>query len=119
MAPKSVFVTGANGYIGNAVCRAFVRAGWITYGLVRSEKSTTSLAVEDIVPVVGSIDDVPSHNSIRSRLPTDLSAIVSTTENVEDYVPHYKNIVKLLRTISLANEGGKPLVIFTSGCKDY
>ena len=119
MAPKSVFVTGANGYIGNAVCRAFVRAGWITYGLVRSEKSTTSLAVEEIVPVVGSIDDVPSHDSIRSRLPTDLSAIVSTTENVENYVPHYENIVKLLRTVSLANEGGKPLVMFTSGCKDY
>ncbi|KAB8234932.1 NAD-dependent epimerase/dehydratase family protein [Aspergillus alliaceus] len=117
--PK-VLVTGANGYIGNAVARAFVRAGWITYGLVRSKASATSLAAEEIIPIIGSIDDVSSHESIRDELPA-LNAIISTTENINDYIPHYKNTVHLLRSLSAAStaNGVRPIVIFSSGCKDY
>lgn len=40
--PKTVLITGANGYIGNAVARAFVRAAggdWLVYGLIRSTSS--------------------------------------------------------------------------------
>ncbi|EFQ35781.1 NAD dependent epimerase/dehydratase [Colletotrichum graminicola] len=121
MAPKTVLVTGANGYIGNAVARAFVAAGWTTYGLVRSLSAATALAQEEIVPVVGAIDDHASHADIRSHLPSTLDAIVSVTENILDYVPHYQNTVQMLRTLGEASSaaGLRPLVIFTSGCKDY
>ncbi|KAB8067128.1 hypothetical protein BDV29DRAFT_200701 [Aspergillus leporis] len=117
----NVLVTGANGYIGNAVARAFVRAGWITYGLVRSKAAATSLAVEEIIPIIGSIDDVTSHESIRNDLPPTLDAIISTTENINDYIPHYNSTVHLLRTLSTSSttNGVRPIVIFSSGCKDY
>lgn len=117
---RTVLVTGANGYIGNAVARAFVRAGWIAYGLVRSPSGTQSLAAEEILPVVGTLDDDGSHEKIQSQLPLTLDTIVSTTSD-KNYVRHYNNIVSLLHTISerSVDNGTKPLVIFTSGCKDY
>ncbi|KAL4779553.1 hypothetical protein BJX76DRAFT_365136 [Aspergillus varians] len=118
---KTVLVTGANGYIGNAVARAFSRAGWITYGLVRSESAALSLQADEIVPVQGQIDDIESHQSILQQLPPTLDAIVSTTENLEDYIAHNRNTVQLLRTLSLASltAGTRPVVIISSGCKDY
>ncbi|KAJ0295405.1 hypothetical protein COL5a_000173 [Colletotrichum fioriniae] len=121
MATKTVFITGANGYIGNAVARCFVAAGWTTYGLVRSLSAATTLAQEEIIPIIGAIDDLDAHANIQSHLPAKLDAIISTTENTMDYIPHYKNIIKLLRTLGAASlsAGTKSIVIFTSGCKDY
>jgi nucleoside-diphosphate-sugar epimerase len=121
MPPRTVLVTGANGYIGNAVARAFSRAGWITYGLVRLENASRSLELEEVLPVIGKIDDVESHQSIVQQLPATVNAIVSTTESFDNYTNHFNNTVSLLRTISLASKanGIRPLVIISSGCKDY
>ncbi|KAK4113117.1 NAD dependent epimerase/dehydratase [Canariomyces notabilis] len=122
MPPKTAFVTGANGYIGHAVSRAFVRAGYVVYGLVRSAKYAPSLALDEIIPVTGAIDDVSSHQALADQLPKTLDVLVSTTEMPFDYVPHYNNTVSLLRTLAqrtLDAGGPKPLVLFTSGCKDY
>lgn len=118
---RTVLITGSNGYIGNAVARAFVRAGWITYGLIRSPSGAHSLAAEEILPTIGSIDDVGGHDQIKNQLPLALDAIVSTTEDHSDYVKHYNAIVSLLRNLGSRSveNGVKPLVIFTSGCKDY
>ena len=118
--PKTVLVTGANGYIGNAVARSFVRAGWTTYGLVRNVALLPDLAAEEIIPLLGS----PADQSFLFSLPPDLTfnVIVSTTEQIMDYVPHYNEIISLLEMLAkkrLEKSKGKPLVLFTSGCKDY
>ena len=119
--PKSVLVTGANGYIGNAVARAFVRAGWITYGLVRNQESRASLRADEIISILGSASDEAfvERSAKQSRFVFDV--IVSCTEQTLDYVPHYNDTVALLRALAEASNkvGIRPLVIFTSGCKDY
>ena len=119
--PKSVLVTGANGYIGNAVARAFVRAGWITHGLVRNQESRTSLKAAEIISILGSASDHAFVERSAKQTKFVFDVIVSCTEDVLDYVTHFHDTVELLRALARAsNNGGvRPLVIFTSGCKDY
>lgn len=120
MPARSVFVTGASGYIGNAVCKAFVRAGWKTFGLIRNSAAADDLSASEIIPVIGNIDD--------ANLPTALQGvhlrfdvIVSCTEQVPGYGAHFKKAISFIRNIAKkSNEAGKrPLVLWTSGCKDY
>ena len=56
MTQRTVLVTGANGYVGNAIAKAFARAGWRTYGLVRREGAVGDLARNEIQPLVGASD---------------------------------------------------------------
>lgn len=117
---QTVLVTGANGYIGNAVCRAFVQAGWTVYGLVRKPEAISALAAEEIIPVQGAIGDNSFVPALFTHQKT-FNAIVSTTEIVGHFESHFKDIVSMLLALSeKSNEGGvRPLVMFTSGCKDY
>lgn len=55
-----VFVTGASGYIGNAVARAFSRSGHKVFGLVRSEKSAQEIQKSEIHPLIGTFENPPS-----------------------------------------------------------
>jgi nucleoside-diphosphate-sugar epimerase len=52
---ETVFITGATGYIGRNVARAFRRAGYRVLGLTRDTGKAASLAAEEIVPVVGTL----------------------------------------------------------------
>lgn len=119
--PKSVLVTGANGYIGNAVARAFVRAGWITYGLVRNQETRAALRANEIISILGSASDraFVERSAHQTRFVFDV--IVSCTEQIMDYIPHYNDTIALLRALAEASNkvGVRPLVMFTSGCKDY
>lgn len=115
---KTVLVTGANGVIGYAVSRAFTQAGWTTYGLLRSERSVPELVREEIIPILGSASDPSSF--VASLPPIDV--IVSCSEDLRDYEGHFQDVLLLMLQISRATQsqgGAKPLVIFTSGCKDY
>lgn len=114
---KVVLVSGANGYIGLAVSKAFVRAGYITYGLIRHEKSKKALEVSEIIPIVGTPGNVDTWtNQLSLGYPR---IIVSTSEDINDYQGHYEEKLVMLLHLSRLNEKSKPLVLFTSGCKDY
>ncbi|CRL27822.1 NAD-dependent epimerase/dehydratase [Penicillium camemberti] len=117
---QTVLVTGANGYIGNAVCRAFVQAGWIVYGLVRKLDTFSDLAAEEIIPIQGSIGDNAFVPVLLAQQKT-FNVIVSTTEILGKFESHFQDIVSMLLVVSeKSNEAGvRPLVMFTSGCKDY
>ncbi|KAK7942620.1 NAD(P)-binding protein [Apiospora aurea] len=56
-AKRSVLVVGANGYIGLAVCRAFARAGWRVFGLVRRAEVASSLYAAEVTPIIGTLED--------------------------------------------------------------
>lgn len=118
---KTALITGANGYIGHAVALAFQRAGYMTFGLVRSSRSATELQMDSIIPIVGSAADHEGVLSAVREHTSRLDVIASTTEDRKDYVPHFNDTLILLRALAyMSNEKGvRPLVLFTSGCKDY
>ncbi|NVZ24682.1 NAD-dependent epimerase/dehydratase family protein [Pseudomonas gingeri] len=53
----SIFLTGANGYVGGTVALRLIRAGYAIRGLVRDEEKARQVKALGIEPVVGSLDD--------------------------------------------------------------
>lgn len=115
---RSVLVTGANGYVGSAVARAFCDAGWRTFGLIRRGGGADDLARGEIRPIVGTPAD-PSFLTDIEEEPFD--AVVSNTEDRSDPAGHLEKVRSLLEEVGgrAARDGIRPLVLFTSGCKDY
>ncbi|XXH02943.1 putative serine/threonine-protein kinase iks1 [Hypoxylon texense] len=118
--PKTVFVTGANGYIGSAVCRAFVRAGYRTFGLVRRPESASNLIAEEIVPIIGSISKDATFLGDLYKYTKTVDVIVSCTEQLP-FGEHFEGIASFIQKLSTtSNQNGvRPLVLASSGCKDY
>jgi nucleoside-diphosphate-sugar epimerase len=56
-----VFITGASGYIGHAVAKAFRAKGHTVYGLVRSQEDAHLLSLEDIWPIMGDLEQPESY----------------------------------------------------------
>lgn len=115
---KTVLVTGANGFIGNAVAKAFSRAGWRTYGLTRRQSATLDLARNEIHPIVGSPEDLSFLDDVAEVV---FDVVVSNTEDHDDAQGHLEKVGLMLDEIGRggAVRGIRPLVMFSSGCKDY
>ncbi|KAL7904491.1 hypothetical protein GGI35DRAFT_463319 [Trichoderma velutinum] len=118
MAPlRTVLVVGSAGYIGLAVCQAFVRAGWRVYGLIRKSEQAASLIVREVIPVEGSL-----YNSaflvklLEEALQIDV--VVGCAEP-EDYATYLREMLDMMHWVAQANQGVRPLLLWTSGSKDY
>lgn len=59
-----VFVTGAKGYIGHAVAKAFRSKGHTVYGLVRSQEDANDLQIHEILPVIGNLSQPDTFQNI-------------------------------------------------------
>lgn len=57
MTQRTIFLTGASGYIGGSVAAGLLAAGHQVRGLVRSKAAAEVLATKGIVPVLGTLDD--------------------------------------------------------------
>lgn len=120
MNQRRVLATGTNGFIGNAVAKAFNRAGWKTYALIRNAKDASDLAVNEIHPVIGAPKDYMSLQDDDSR-PCVFDVVVSNTEDWSNYEGHFQDVKSMLIQIGMCSqkEGIRPLVLLSSGCKDY
>ncbi|KAI1760786.1 NAD(P)-binding protein [Hypoxylon sp. FL1150] len=118
--PKTAFLTGANGYIGFTVCRAFVRAGYRVFGLVRRLESATNLIAEEIIPIIGSISQDATFLQDLYQYTKTVDVIVSCTEQVP-FGEHFDGILSFVQKLAgTSNQNGvRPLVLASSGCKDY
>ncbi|KAL7941904.1 hypothetical protein V8C42DRAFT_334037 [Trichoderma barbatum] len=117
---RTVFVTGANGFIGAAVCRAFVAAGWITFGLVRRLEAVEELITAEVIPVVGTFKDLGFLDSVYEKT-TVFHTIISCTENLPGYADHFLEVMTLVKILAERSKrnGVRSLVLWSSGCKDY
>jgi nucleoside-diphosphate-sugar epimerase len=59
-----IFVTGASGYIGQAVAKAFRNKGHTVYGLVRSEEDANLLKLMEILPIIGDFNQPETFEKI-------------------------------------------------------
>ncbi|PYI03739.1 hypothetical protein BO78DRAFT_451432, partial [Aspergillus sclerotiicarbonarius CBS 121057] len=119
----TVLITRANGYIRNAVAKAFARAGWKTYGLVRRAEDASDLARHEIHPIIGAPKDFGPSPDAKSKHFTHpvFDVVVSNTEDWSNYAKHFEEVRSMLLHIGkCSNQAGiRPLVLFSSGCKDY
>ncbi|KAI1324329.1 NAD(P)-binding protein [Xylariaceae sp. FL0255] len=119
---KSVLVTGANGFIGSAVCRAFVRVGWRVYGIVRRPEAAYELSAAEVIPVQGSIsEDLSFLDSFLEEASTPpFNVVISCTEEIP-FATHFGHILAILIKVGThaKSHGVRPLVLMSSGCKDY
>ena len=71
-----ILVLGATGTIGNALAQSLVRSGNHTvYGLARSSAKAQSLAVQEIIPVLGSVQDPKAFLDLLDHHP-EISVVV-------------------------------------------
>ena len=76
-----IFVTGATGYIGQAVSHRLLQAGHSVTGLVRSESGAKALRARGIDPVLGGLDDT---NVLRdAALAADAVIDTATADHAE------------------------------------
>jgi nucleoside-diphosphate-sugar epimerase len=55
----NIFLTGATGYVGQAVIRSLQAAGHQIIGLVRSESGVEKLIQQNVTPIQGDLTDLP------------------------------------------------------------
>lgn len=106
------FVTGATGYIGFNVAKALRRAGYEVYGLTRSKKKATMLAQNEILPVIG---DMQQPDSYRDAIDACSLLVHAAVDYEHDTVDLDKKTVTNL--IASGKRGSRPKTfIYTSGC---
>lgn len=117
---RTAFVTGAGGYVGAAVCRAFARAGWQTFGFVRRPEAADALVQAEIIPVLGTFTNLDFLDRLYQQTNT-FDVIVSCTEQIPDYATHFDQVLSLVQTLADVSNANnvKPLVLWSTGCKDY
>lgn len=63
-----IFITGASGYIGQAVAKAFRSKGHTVYGLVRSEKDAHLLSLNEIWPILGDMEQPNTYKQVLNEV---------------------------------------------------
>lgn len=76
-----IFVTGASGYIGRAVAKAFRSKGHIVYGLVRSEDNARLLSLDEIWPIIGDLNNPETYNYILNEVEVAVHCAFENSEN--------------------------------------
>ena len=106
-----VFVTGATGYVGNALATALRRAGHDVYGLTRTAAKAPQLARQEIRPIIGDIADPKSYADTAEACGVLVHAAFESSASA---VTKDKAVVDAL--IDAGRRGSQPkTLIYTSG----
>ena len=112
---RIVFVTGASGFIGNAVARRYAAAGYQVYGLTRSADKSKSLFQNEITPIIGDVNKPETYEKIIEKA----NIIIHCASGVTN--APYDDDFKVVQAASQASakSASKKLFILTSGCLIY
>lgn len=105
-----VFITGAAGYVGHAVARAFRRSGHDVHGLVRSAARRNALARDEIHALVGDITRPETYREVAEQA----DVLVHTAADFTQGPPPDRTAIDTL--LEAARRGAQPkTLIYTSG----
>jgi nucleoside-diphosphate-sugar epimerase len=105
-----VFITGAAGYVGHAVARAFRRAGHDVHGLVRSAARRSDLARGEIHVLVGDLTRPESYREAAE----EADVLVHAAADMQVGPPADRTAVQTL--LEAARRGPQPkALLYTSG----
>lgn len=115
---RSVFVTGANGYVGRHVAREFIRRGYRVAGLVRSASAAQALTAIGAIPVHGELENPESYEAAAVAADVIIHAGFSYTEGGEERTDVDRAATEALLTF--AAQGRKPRsLIYTASVFRY
>ncbi|SPO05437.1 uncharacterized protein DNG_08124 [Cephalotrichum gorgonifer] len=82
-------------------------------------KAAVEVSINEVTPIIGNIG-LSSVDSLDKYTKT-IDVIVGATEVLPGYDEHYEKVIAKVRALAKkSNENGvRPLVLWTSGCKDY
>lgn len=104
-----VFVTGATGYIGSAICEALKGEGHTVLGLARSERKAGELEAAGYIAVRGSLEDTAELTAAASGA----DAVIHTAMSFDDQAAaRDRGAVEAI--LQATRSAGKPFV-YTSG----
>ncbi|MDA8174291.1 MAG: NAD-dependent epimerase/dehydratase family protein [Nitrospiraceae bacterium] len=110
-----VFITGASGYIGFNVARAFRRAGHEVWGLIRNAAKAGRLLKAEISPVLGNMREPESYKPIAETCGVLVHAAMEMGAEAA-----MLDSLTVDALISTAKKGACPKTfIYTSGCWVY
>lgn len=102
-----VFVTGATGYIGSAVVKAFVDKGWEVGALVRDVSSEPRAREMGAVPIVGRLQDPETYQHFCAESQAVVHCAFESPDVDEQAVEEMLG--------ALQAEGGRKHFVYTSG----
>ncbi|KAJ2488480.1 hypothetical protein IWW47_005378, partial [Coemansia sp. RSA 2052] len=113
MVMTNVLILGASGYIGKEVSRAFSRAGFRVYGLVRSEEHVKILAQDEIYPIVS---DIKRPETLIEYF-DQADVIIDTSVDYNEPAEYTRNLLSAVKQAGerRAQRGGQLTFIHTSG----
>ncbi len=105
-----IFVTGATGFVGNAVAQALRRRGHRVAGLARTETKARALAAAEIEPVLGDMRDTNSYH----RAASNADVLIHCAS---EYSAEYEGLDRKTvdEFVSMAKVPHERRVIYTSG----
>ncbi len=110
-----VFVTGATGYVGQAVATAFRRSGHQVWGLARTDEKARALAREEIRPVRGSLEEPGTFLGT-----AEACSVLVHAASVAGTDPFAADRRAIEALVSTAGRGARPkTLLYTSGVWIY
>ncbi len=109
-----ILITGATGYVGNAIAGQFKKNGYDVTGLVRSKENAIRLDLADIKPLTGDLENIESFKDSLNSFDAVIHAgfVFNPGKGFEHTIKTEKIIVEtIINSLSNTNK----IFIYTSG----